>query len=44
MLSSTMGDERLHSLARLNTESEILESHDYEELIQDLVKAKSRKM
>lgn len=43
MLSSTMGDERLSSLARLNIESEILESLDLEEIIQDFVKAKSRK-
>ena len=37
-----MGDERLSSLARLNIESEILESLDLEEIIQDSVKAKSR--
>lgn len=43
MLSSTMGDERLSSLASLNIDSEILESLDLEEIIQDFVTAKSRK-
>ena len=37
-----MEDERLSSLARLNIESEILESLDLEGIIQDFVKAKSR--
>ena len=43
MLSLTMGDKRLSSLARSSIEIEILESLDLEDIIQDFVKTKSRK-
>ena len=43
MLSSTMADERLSSLPRLNIKSEKLKSFDLEEIMQIFVKAKSRK-